>query len=103
MRRLAEALREPRIRTVSGCGPWRNGRPTSPSAANQQVCGFELSGLRLDTLGAPLTNSWFPFGDGEKRPPVNVAGAQTRAFKPDRGANGETLKSLNVGQLRTSG
>ena len=74
-----------------------------PAAVNGNRFGFKLSGLRLDTFGAPLTDSWFPGGDGEKRPPVTAAGARTWPAMANAETNGETENVRNVGQLRTSG
>ena len=50
-----------------------------------------------------LTNSGFPCGDVEKRPPVTVAGAQGRRPKPSAETNGETENAQNVGQLGSCG
>jgi hypothetical protein len=62
---------------------------------------FELSGLRLDMFGQPLTNSLFPGGDGEKRPPVTATGARTWPARPDAETNGETGNARNHGQYGT--
>ena len=64
---------------------------------------FELSGLRLDMFGQPLTDSWFPGGDVEKRPPVTAAGAHVWPAMANAETNGETENARNVGQLGTWG
>jgi hypothetical protein len=72
-------------------------------AANQRVCGWRLYGLRLDRIAQPLTHSWFPGGDGEKRLPVAAAGAHIWRTMANAETNGETENARNVGQLGTCG
>jgi hypothetical protein len=64
---------------------------------------FELSGLSLDMFGQPLTDSWFPGGDGENGPPVTATGAHTWPAMANAETNGETESAQNVGQLGTCG
>ena len=47
----------------------------------------------------PLTHSWFPPGDGEKRPPVTAADAHIWPAMASAETNGETENARNVGQL----
>ena len=54
-------------------------------------------------VGAPLTNSWFLSGDGEKRPPANVTDAHGWRFRRDSAQNGETRKWRKHLQLRGYG
>jgi hypothetical protein len=57
----------------------------------------------LTCAAGPLTNSWFPSGDGEKRPPANVVGAHGWPFGRESPRNGETRKWRQHGQLRSCG
>jgi hypothetical protein len=41
-------------------------------------------------FGQPLTHSWFPGGDGEKRPPVTAAGVHIWPAMANAETNGET-------------
>ena len=52
---------------------------------------------------APLTNSCFSCGDGEKWPWANVTEAHGCGFRRDATRNGETRKCPNYGQLRSLG
>jgi hypothetical protein len=51
----------------------------------------------------PLTDTWFPSGDGEKRPPVTATSAQVWPAMANAETNGETENAWNVGQLGTCG
>ena len=51
----------------------------------------------------PLTRSWFPCGDGEKRPPVTTASAHICPAMANAETNGETENARNVGQLGIGG
>ena len=62
-----------------------------------------MSGLRLDTFGQPLTDSWFPARDAEKRPSVTVAGAHIWPTMANAETNGEPENAPNVGQLEACG
>jgi len=55
----------------------------------------------VDTFGQPLTNSCFPAGDGEKRPPVIATDAHIWPAMANTETNGETENPRNVGQLGT--
>jgi len=65
--------------------------------------GFGSSGLRLDTISPPLTHSWFPPGDGEKRRPVTTVGACTWPTMANAETNGETDDARNHGQMWACG
>ena len=63
----------------------------------------ETSGLSSDKDGQPLTYSWFPGGDGEKRSPVTATGAHIWPAMANAETNGETDNARNVGQMGTRG
>ena len=52
-------------------------------------------------FGQPLTDSWFPGGDGENGPPVTATGAHIWPAMENAETNGETGTARNVGQLGT--
>jgi len=54
-------------------------------------------------FGQPLTNSWFPGGDGEKGPPVTATGAHIWPAMANAETNGETENARNVGQMGSCG
>jgi hypothetical protein len=54
-------------------------------------------------FGQPLTHSWFPAGDGEKRPPVTATGADFWPAMSNAETNGETQNARNHGQYGTRG
>ncbi len=54
-------------------------------------------------FGRPLTDSWFPGGDGENGLPVTATDAHTWPTMANAETNGETENARNVGQLGTWG
>jgi hypothetical protein len=54
-------------------------------------------------FGQPLTDSWFPGRDGEKRPPVTAAGAHTWPAMANAETNRDTQNARNVGQMESCG
>jgi hypothetical protein len=70
-------------------------------AGGFSMCGFELSGLGSDMFGQPLTNAWFPGGDGENGPPVTATGAHIWPTMANAETNGDTGSGRNHGQYGT--
>jgi hypothetical protein len=54
-------------------------------------------------IGQPLTDSWFPVGDGENGPPVTATGAHIWPAMANAETNGETQNARNHGQMGTWG
>ena len=65
--------------------------------------GFELSGLRLDIFGQPLTNSYNRQARRGETASGDAAGVQSWPTMKNGETNGETENARNVGQLRTCG
>ena len=54
-------------------------------------------------FGQPLTDSWFPGGDGENGLPVTATGAHIWPTMANAETNGETENARNHGQTGTCG
>lgn len=65
--------------------------------------GFEMSGLRLDIFGQPLTNSYNRQVRRGETASGNAAGVQSWSTMKNAETNGETENARNVGQLGSCG